>query len=148
MILQVGSEFRRLVGQVFGQLAELADVPLLRPERKIRHETRGVQEPHRAFGEPLRRGVGEHRGELDHEVRPGFQRPLGPGELVRAGGLPPLDEVARHDHDAVGSAGLPLRLFEMIDMPVVQGIVFRDDAYDTHVLNAPLPPKEIYGLFF
>ena len=147
MVLEIGFEFGGLLREVIRQLAELGDIPLFRPEGQVRHQARGVQQPHAALGEPFRRSVGEHGGELDHQVRPGLQRPLGPGELVRTGRFAPLDEVARHDHDAVGSAGLPLRLFEMVDVPVVQGIVLRDNAYDTHDGYAPLPQKEIYGFF-
>ena len=94
MILQIGFEFRRLLGQILRQLAELGDIPLLGAEGQVRHQPRGVEEPDGPLGEPLRRSVGEHRGQLDDQIRAGLQGPLGPCKLVRAGGLPSLDEVA------------------------------------------------------
>ena len=132
MIPQALAVFRRLSGDERGQLFQHGQAALFTAKGQIRYDPRLVQQSYGTGGKPLRRSDRKHAGELNDQIRARFQRPLCPGEFIRTGRLPPLHEVAGHDHHAVGGAGKALCLLHVIDVPVVQRIVFRHNTHYPH----------------
>ena len=105
------------------------NVPALAAERDLLHIPQSRQKCHAAHGEVLRRSqsIG-HRQQIDTALN----GKTGTGELVQQGSITTLDEVAAHDgNDPLRTAAA--NLFQMIQVSVVQGIVFTDNSTDFHV---------------
>ena len=62
-----------------------------------------------------------------------MERSLRAGVFVKHGGNAPLDVVAAHDDDDMGSAGYAAGLRQMEGVPVMKWIVFCYDADDVHM---------------
>lgn len=108
-----------------------------RAEGKIGDASQAVQDAHAAQGEMLRFPHGPGNRQLQHHVRAMLQRhprPKGRGEQRT---LPTLGEAAGHYAYHPVSLGFLPCLAQVIGMPQVKGIVFRNDADRAHRLTPP-----------
>ena len=108
------------------------NVPALAAERDLLHISQSRQKCHAAHGEVLRRSQSIGHRQFQHQIDTALNGKTGTGELVQQGSITTLDEIAAHDgNDPLCTAAA--NLFQMIQVSVVQGIVFTDNSTDFHV---------------
>ena len=108
------------------------NVPALAAERDLLHIPQSCQKCHAAHGEVLRRSQSIGHRQFQHQIDTALNGKKGTGELVQQGSITTLDEIAAHDgNDPLCTAAA--NLFQMIQVSVVQGIVFTDNSTDFHV---------------
>ena len=90
------------------------------------------QHAHAAAGEEVRRAHGKGRGQFEHGVRAAQKRHARARPLGEHGRLPALGEAAAQTDDQPLAVREMPRFPQMMQMPVVEGIVFGDDAGDGH----------------
>ena len=114
------------------RLGEQPDIAAFAAERDLLHIAQRRQQRHTAHGEIFRRRQGIRHGQFQHQVYAAFDGESGTGELVQQGCVSTLDEIAAH-HGNDSLCASPAHLFQMIQVSVVQGIVFADNTTDFHV---------------
>lgn len=135
----------RFVHQHVAETIELLHIRLFTAESEVRDDATAQQcadAPEcKAFG--ARNGV--DTGQLQHQIRAALDSPRRARILVHARDFTALDEIAGQDDNAIVRAALCLGAFQMIDMSIVQRIVFRNDADNSH----PDPSQQNqYTIFF
>ena len=91
-----------------------------------------MQRLHRTLGEALRRGQRRRKRQFNHEVSAAAHGHFGTRVLIQHGKIAALDEIAAH-HGNDSLCASPAHLFQMIQVTIVQGIVFADNTTDFHV---------------
>ena len=106
-------------------------VAALAAERDLLHISQRRQQRHPAHGEILRRCQRICRRQFDDQVHTALHGKPSTGEFVQNGGISTLDKVSAHDgNNAVRSVAA--HLFQMVQVSVVQRIVFTNDTTDFH----------------
>ena len=109
----------------------------LRAKGHMGDTSQPVQNADAAQGKMLRLPNGPGNRELQHHVRAAFQSHAGPLRRGKQRTLPALGKAAgHHAQHPIGLRALP-RLLQMISMPQVKGIIFRDDAHCAHERTPP-----------
>ena len=90
------------------------------------------QQGNGAQGIMLRVPHGPDGRQAEHRVRAGFQRAAGPVRRGQERELTPLLDAGRQRDEGQVRGNLPDRFREMVQVPVVKGIVFGDDTEDLH----------------
>ena len=103
----------------------------------MRHNAEIVQQSHAAARKALRRRNAPGQRQLNDQIGPAGARGAGADMLVKDSRRPPLDKIARHDaHDRRVSARRSAALADMVEMALVEGIVFTHDSNDTHGITS------------
>ena len=109
-----------------------SEVAALAPEAEAVYDAKAVQKRYGAGGEELRASGGITDRKFEYGVRAAFQRHFRTEPFGHDGGNAPLYIIAAHyDDDGVG-AGDPFCFLYMIEMSVVERIVFGDQASNFH----------------
>jgi hypothetical protein len=116
-----------------GNLIERAKVGRFTTKREVGDNTGSREGAHAARGKPFRRGDGVYARQFEHNVRAARQRPGRAGIFIGTGGFAPLNKVAAHHDNAVIRPGKRTRALQMVDMPVMQRIVLRNDSDYSHI---------------
>ncbi|MNP79028.1 hypothetical protein D3C76_1767720 [compost metagenome] len=70
--------------------------------------------------------------QFKHEIGACVQRHLGARPFTYDGGFATLEKRAAHDCNNGVCAASPPSFLQMINMPIVQGVIFSNDAYGFH----------------
>lgn len=116
--------FRQRAGEGEQQVEGAA----FRPEAEAVHDARGMKEGNGAVSEPFRRLHRIGGRQLDDEIGPHGQRHLGAGEFADDSRFAALKEGAAQHRNGMFRTGKPLRFVVMMDMTVMQRVVFDDDS--------------------
>ena len=130
--------------QALRRTAQSRQIAALRAEHQLRYHAGARQDVHAALREPLRRGHGPHRGQLQHQIGAAAHRHLRPGQLVRHGKAAPLGEAAAHGADH-RLRPAPSRLLHQIGVAGVERIKFTNNACNGHSCS---PPSSFFRLFY
>ena len=137
MIVEIDAEVCRLAIQKVRKVIERVDVLGLDAEREIGHDAGCGKRHDGALRKALRARHGKRGRDLGDDVGAAHDRPFGTGVFIGAGRLAALHEVAGHRDDAEVRARLFFGFLHVVDVPVVQRIVFRNDADHTHGRQLP-----------
>ena len=122
----------RLIQENPRQFLQGPDIAALAAERQHIHAAKSVQQFYPGPGEKFRALTGVGRRQGKDQIRAAKKRQARPGVSVKKSGSPPLHKGSADDrHDDV-RAGLFPRLFDLIGMSPVKGIVFRNNSRNFH----------------
>ena len=110
---------------------EQPKIAALTAEGQLIHTAQPLENIHGTFGIGLGSTQAVRDRQLNHEVCAAAHRCLRTLDFVDDGDVAALHEVSAHDRDNMRRAVLA-RLLDMIEMPVVERVVFTDDSADFH----------------
>jgi hypothetical protein len=125
-------QFGRMLLQQVGTALKAFEPARLAAETERIDTAQGIEGTHRPFGEARRAVAGPGKGELHHHVDAGSESHPSALPLVDQRRLAALQEVpAHHCHRHFGAGRQPA-LPQMMQVAVVEGVVFGDQADGAH----------------
>ena len=129
----------RLLQKVPGNLPEGFRIPAFAAEAQMGDHAQPVQQGHSPGGELFGAGEGVQRRQLQHQVRAAQKGHPCPDMLVQHGRRPALDEIPAHDHDGIVCLREMPGLLQLVQMSVVERVIF---GYDSVYFHA-VPPVSV-----
>ena len=116
-----------------GRLLQKRKVGLLRAEGQVSYAAERVQQRDCAAREPLGRGQTGRKRRFQHKIRPAAHRGFGARVFLHHRKVAALHEIAAHRaHDRPIRAQNAPRFRNMVRVACVEGVIFSDNAADSH----------------
>ena len=131
MIFQVQKIGGRLLSEDIRDPFQGLDIAAFAAEGELVRCHERIEQPYRTGGEILRRRKTVLHRKLYHKISSGLHRKPCTPELVHDCNIATLYEAPGHYRNDMRCAVLP-RLFDVIEMPVVEGVVLTDYTADFH----------------
>ena len=118
-----------------GSLCQKLNVPGFTAEGDLVHISQRREQCHAAHSKVFCRCQGIRNRKLQHQVYPCLDCQSGTGKFVQNCRIAALHKVSAHNGNNAVCAAFP-HLAQMIQMAIVQGIVFADNTTDFHVKSS------------
>ena len=118
----------------FGCFGQQCEIAAFASKGDDIHAAERAEQAHSAGGEPFGRSHRVGQGQFEHKVRAAGDRRIGADRFGRARRTPALNKVAAEYGYNMRRAGRAGR-FDLIGVPIVEGIVFSDNARSHHFFH-------------